>query len=304
LLERLRIPLAAVAALALATTVGMDGGLLYRWLFPYYLLFFIVEAFGSRRRLDAESVFIWGAAYGLAVEGIYTKSLQLGGLFFGIDWLGIPVACVEWGFIAVAALHLAEVVLPRESASRTSGPARSEWALAVLAVCTAGIGYALRTISGVDRLERMIGPGGWAADGLLAVGVAALASTSEAAAARRGRIVRAVIISGLWVSGVRVAGYVGVGVSTAAGWALAAAWSAAAAWAYALPRRIEAAVPARAARLVFVAVAVRLAGRAAVSIAFGDSAEFVPRSPGAILFVELPARLLLAWAFLTAPLAV
>lgn len=307
--ERLRPALAALLALMIGGDLAARGLWesldLWRWLFPYLWLFLAFEALHARRRLRDFEAFLIGAAVGLFYDGVYAKSLQEGALFLGIDWLGSACSVFDWGMVAVLALHAAGALLPRGETRyvRKMTELAGLVFLPALALC----GYLIKTFTGRYRFERMIGDAWLLADILfvLAAGLLvrrALARSKEDEPEERDRTVWLLAVFCVWLTGARGLGRLAgfwpwpFVLSLVAGWAAAVGWGA---WRLWVERVHADRAPRRASPLMLGAAGWRLAGAALVLFLFGTG-EADPRSAFAFsVLVELPTRLVFAYALLT-----
>ncbi len=310
--ERLRAPLAALTALLIsgeAAARGADAFGLWNFLFPYLFLFLAFEALSSRRRLDDAQAFLLGAAGGLLRDGLYAKTLQDGGLFLGVDFLGAAFTVLDWGMIAVLSLHAVEAVLPRPA--RAPDP-RPEVAAAGGIGAAAVLVYLFKTFSGRYRYERYLGPIWLTVDLAFAGMISWLARRAwiraglEDAPPRDGWV-WVLCAAGAWLTGAQVIYRASAGAAGFFGafflilWTVGAAWAARTLYAergYAdwSPRRAFA--PA-------LALAVwRALAALGVAWHFGAAGEN-PLAAGAFqLFVDLPSRALFFGLFFSGALAV
>jgi hypothetical protein len=313
--ERLRAPLAALVALLIGGELAARGLDVFTdvwgWLFPYLWLFLIFEVLGARRRLLDAEAFLVGAAVGLLHGGVYAKTLQEGGLPFGVDALGAVVSAFDWGMVAVLSLHVADAVLPRRG--REDGARLEAAAAAAIAAGAAGV-YFVMTATGRYRYERMIGSWWLAADALFAAAAAALVRralrrAAEEEAPERDRWLWALAAFCAWLPGAQI-------LSRAAGdptgfvalflllvWTVVFGFVAWRSWA---DRGYVDAAPLRASRPLLGVALWRLLALAALAVAFGrGGGDDDGRAAGAYqIFVDLPSRLAFAWIFFSSRAAV
>jgi len=268
-------------------------------------LFLSFEMLRTRRRLHDLEAFLIGAAVGLFHDGIYAKSLQEGASFLGVDWLGAVCAAFDWGMVAVLALHAARVLLPRDETQRTLK--MPELAGLVFLPGLALCGYLIKTLSGRYRFERMIGDTWLLADllFLIAAGLLVRRALARGAAEEPGERDRAVWLLAafcVWLPGAQALGRLAefapwpFVLSLVAAWAAAVGWGA---WRLWVERGHADTTPRRASTLMLGAAGWRLAGAMLVLLLWGTG-EADPRASFAFsLFVELPTRLVFAYAFLT-----
>ena len=307
--ERFRPALAAAIALLIGGDLAARGFWealdLWRWLFPYLWLFLTFEFLRARRRLCDFEAFLIGAAVGLLHDGVYAKSLQEGASFLGIDWLGSVCAAFDWGMVAVLALHVADALLPREETEhRLRMPELAGLVfLPGLALC----GYLIQTLSGRYRFQRMIGDTWLLADILFIVAAGllvrrALARAEEDEPGERDRGVWYLAAFCAWLPGAQGLGRLAefwpwpFVLSLAAAWAAAVGWGT---WRLWKERGHADETTRRASPLMLGAAGWRLLGAMLVLFLWGTG-EADPRSSFAFsLLVELPTRLVFAYAFLT-----
>lgn len=307
--QRLRPALAAALALLIGGDLAARGFWesldLWRFMFPYLWLFLAFEALRTRRRLHDFEAFLVGAAVGLFHDGVYAKSLQEGASFLGIDWLGSVCAAFDWGMVAVLALHAADALLPREETSHHLE--LPELAGLVFLPAMAFCGYLIKTLSGRYRFERMIGDTWLLADilfilvaGLLLRHVLARAEEDEPRERDRGIWFLAAFC--VWLPGAQGLGRLAelwpwpFVLSLIAGWAAAVGWGT---WLLWKQRGHADSTTRRISPLMLGAAGWRMAGAIVILLFFGTG-EDDPRSSFAFsLLVELPTRLIFAYAFLT-----
>jgi hypothetical protein len=310
---RLRAPLAALAALLIGGALagrGLDALTdLPGFLYPYVFLFLVFEVLRARRGLRDEDAFLVGAALGLIRDGIYAKTLQDGGLALGVDVPGALTSAFDWGMITVLSLHAVDAVLPREERRDRAG---AELILAGVVAACAFVDYLFSTVTGRYRWERMIGDGWLAADLAFAAAAYFLLRRAWRGAAEeeppeRARITWALAAFAAWLAGAQLlARIAGEPTGFVAGFLLLV-WTGAlgfGAWRLWAERGYVDPEPRRASRAALGLLGWRLLACAAIAWAFvaptPDS-----RAAGAFqLFVDLPSRLLFAWIFFTARLAV
>ncbi len=312
--ERLRPALAAALAMLIGGDLAARGYWetldLWRWLFPYLWLFMAFEAFRARRRLHDTEAFLVGAAVGLIHDGVYAKSLQEGASLLGIDWLGTFCAAFDWGMVAVLALHAAAALLPREETQRTLK--MPELVGLVFLPAMALCGGLIRTLSGRYRFERMIGDTWLLADilFLIAAGLLVhrvLARAQEDEPGERDRPIWFLAAFCVWLPGVQ-----GLGrlvefwpwpfvLSLVAGWAAVVGWGT---WRLWVERGHADTTPRRVSPLMLGVALWRLVGAMLVLLLWGTGAEDPRSSFAFLLLVELPTRLVFAYAFLTFRVAI
>jgi hypothetical protein len=315
--ERFRAPLAAAAALLIGGDLAARGpGTLidvWRCLFPYLWMFLAFEALRRRRRLLDEEAFLLGAAVGLAHDGIFSKTLQDGIFFLGINWLSTAAACFDWGMAAVVALHVTDALLPRPAGDEPvsgSGPLE----LAALVFLPAGefMLYLYDALVGRTRFERMLGPSWLLADVLFAAAAAGLVRRALARAdadepGERDPGLWALGAFCAWLPGAQLAARAGGTDLSAVSLAYVAAWTGlVGAWTWRLwiERGHADRTPRRAAKPVIALAAWRLAGAVIVWLIFG-TLESDGRAASAHAFiVDLPTRLAFLTVFFSARLAV
>ncbi len=311
--ERLRAPLAALAALLIGGELAARGSAVLTdvggFLFPYVWLFLLFELLSSRRRLgDAEALMV-GAAAGLLHDGVYAKALQEGALPFGFDALGAVFAVFDWGMTAVLALHVADALLPRVEESRDLRPEAA--AAAAIAAAAAAV-YALMTLTGRYRYERMIGSF-WLLDDLLFIGAAAaLVRRAWSRAAReepqdRDGWLWALGALCAWLPGMQILyraargepGFFAVFFmilwTIVAGGAMFRLWN---------DRAYADSAPRRVCRSALGLALWRLAAGAILLAVYGPAADNLRAVGPFQVFVDLPSRAAFCWLFFSGRLAV
>ncbi|NNN06527.1 MAG: hypothetical protein HKL90_11555 [Elusimicrobia bacterium] len=311
--ERLRAPLAALAALLIGGEFAARGSAALTdvggFLFPYVGLFLMFELLRARRRLGDAEAFLVGAAVGLLRDGVYAKTLQEGALPFGLDTLGAVFAVFDWGMTAVLALHAVDALLPRVEESRDLRP---EAAAAGAIAAGAAAVYALMTLTGRYRYERMIGSF-WLLDDLIFIGVAAALTRR---AWRRATYEEPLERDGwLWALGALCAWLPGMQIiyRSAAGesgffavffmivWTLLVGGATFRLWS---DRAYVDATPRRASRAALGLALWRLAGCAILLAVYGPAKDNLRAVGPFQVFVDLPTRAAFCWLFFSGRLAV
>lgn len=307
---------AAAAALSLlvagdAARVGWAAFGVGRFLFPSFFLFLLVEALRGRRRVEDGEVFLLGSALAVLYAGVYTKFLQNGFLFFGVDWIAIVDALFDGGMIAVLSMH----VLDRFRARPAENPEPGIVAHALLAFIAGGAAlvYGIRTAFGFYRADRLLGPTWLAADVLFSL----LAWRLIKRALERADEEHAPREEWVWVAAAycvampmsRLIARVGFAFDLPAVLvyffvavpAAAVAYFARLLWRERLHAPTE---PARAVRAAGGAALWRAVGALVLLAVLGKGIEDDKAALYFSVFVDLPSRALFAWAFLTGRLAV
>lgn len=307
----------AVLAFLLGGTLATRGvaGLLrpWDWVVPYLAGFLALELLLRRRGArGAAQVFVLGAAFALVYEGVYAKSVLDGLGVLGAETGAVAAACFDWGMLAVLAAHLVSRRFPR--ASRREEPGRPGVALAggvliFLAFCMASV-YLVKTWFGHYVAERGIGPTWLLTDVLFLAGAWLLGR--RALEREDGEPPR-------WVYALCAFAVCAPAMQTFFTWAdtfswpgpltfvIGSAWAAACAVGFWNLWRWRGAVdeaPVKDSPLVFYAAAWRVAGSAAVLLAY-HPAVFDERAAAAYaVLVDLPSRAMFSYAFLTTRLDV
>jgi hypothetical protein len=316
--ERLRAPLAAAVALLIGGDLAVRGpsGLVDPWrcLFPYLWLFLAFEAARRRRRLLDSEAFLLGAAVGLAHDGIFTKTLQDGIFFLGVNWLSALAAAFDWGMVTVVALHVADAYHPRLEVEEPSSPSSGLFELVALVFipATAFAVYLFDSFVGRTRFQRMLGPAWLLADLLFAAAAlalvrrAAVRSETDEPEERDAWLWALAVLCG-WLPGAQLFARAGGEWPNLLSAMYVAAWTAGfGAWIWRLwrERGHAAREPKRAVRGVLALAAWRFIGAALICAIFG-SMEADGRAASLYGFlVDLPTRLLFLTIFLSSRLAV
>lgn len=307
--ERLRPALAALLALLIGGDLAARGFWesldVWRYLFPYLWMFLAFEALRARRSLRDFEAFLVGAAVGLFHDGVYAKVLQEGASFLGIDWLGSVCAAFDWGIITVLSLHAAGALLPREETEhRLKLP---ELAGLVILPGLAFCGYLIKTISGRYRFERMIGETWLAADILFLIAAVllirhALARADEEGTAERGRGFWFLAAFCVWLPGAQALGRFAqlwpwpFVLSLVVGWTVAVGWGG---WLIWKERAIADRATRRVSRLMLGAAGWRAAAAVLILLLWAPGEVDARASFVFSVLVEMPTRLVFAYAFLT-----
>ena len=316
--ERYRAPLAAAVAFLIGGDLAVrgPGGLLdlWRYLFPYLWLFLAFEAARRRRRLLDAEAFLLGAAMGLAHDGIFTKTLQDGIFFLGVNWLSVLAAAFDWGMVTVVALHVADAYQPRPEDEASSSESSGLFELVALVFLPAAAlsMYLFDAWVGRLRFQRMLGPSWLLADLLFAAAALALlrraavrSETSEPE--ERDAWVWALAALCGWLPGAQLFARAGGEWPNLLSAMYVAAWTAGfGAWTWRLWRELGHAAwePRRAARPILALAAWRLIGAALLCLILGPM-ETDGRSASAFGFlVDLPTRLVFLSLFFSSRLAV
>lgn len=294
---------------------GGLSGLLdpWRFLFPYLWLFLAFEAARRRRRLRDAEAFLIGAAVGLLADGAFTKVLQDGLYFLGIDWLASLASVFDWGMISVVSLHVADAIWPRPveplPAEETSGILELV-ALAFIPAAAIAM-YLFDAWVGRTRFQRMLGPAWLLADILFALAAAALyrraAARAESEETERDPWLWALAALCAWLPGAQLFARAGGEWPNLLSVMYILAWTAGfGVWMWRLWReRGHASWEARhAVRAILALAAWRVIGALALLLVFGP-VDQDPRSAAAFGFlVDLPSRLVFVTIFFASRLAV
>lgn len=198
------LPCLSGAAVALGSGAWIEG-----LFFPYLWFYLILEDRIRYGSLDDEGVFTLGAAFAFFYEGLWTKRMQDGTAFLGLDWSAILYGVLGWGMTALLLAHCLRVCAPwpGDGAGSRPEPAFGRWNKPLLAVIGAGAGviYLWKSSFGHYRAEHFLGPL-WIVDDILlaAAGVwlwRARKRVAPGAVSRRPRWIFGAAALGLWLLG-------------------------------------------------------------------------------------------------------
>ncbi|MFA6002865.1 MAG: hypothetical protein WC881_02235 [Elusimicrobiota bacterium] len=281
-------------------------------LFPCLWFYLVGEQLLERQRMNDGQVFLLGGAFAFWYEGLFTKGMQDGIAWSGLDWLAVISGPFEWGMIAVMLFHCLAAVSPRcEAGSGLGGLLRS--AAIVIIAAGAGAVYVVKTWYGHYQVEYLLGPMWVIADiataamgfGLWRLWRRSLASES----AYRNP-------AGVWILAGLGLGLLGYGLLAGVGAGLnapsALVYMAQAIWSVGLGiglwnswrgRQACSDEPVPRSRLVLAAVGLRVTGALLLLFLYGPSGD-ESMAFWSTLICDFPAKLLFYYAFLTSRLEV
>ena len=294
-----RVAVAATLALLALGGLAPNGWAaigLWALAWPWLWLFVALERRRDRRGLDVDSAFLLGGAVALLHAGVDAKTIRLGGLPLGIDFLAAAESVLDGGLVTVLCLSALRELRPRAGGEDSPRSRGALTAIFWLVPAAAAVSYLARTAAGFDVARLGLGPEWLAADLLLVWAAWTLARRAFRRDEDDGRDGAAfwLVALGAALSAARAWSRVAAGLGLSEAVLYAGLAAGAAALVGAARRRWPALEEATAGRLAVGALACRAGAVLFVSLALRDESV-----PGAYaLLVDLPSRLLLAAVFL------